>query len=112
MQDQSQRKLPVSLRPKTGKDAGSCFIRITEIRESQILQEALDQGFQADQNQHKAANALRNGAVLIAKHGTNLYADGGQGTGGAADQQGSNHNVGFHCCKANANGKGVKGQRC
>ena len=109
MQDQSQRKLPVSLRPKTGKDAGSCFIRITEIRESQILQEALDQGFQADQNQHKAANALRNGAVLIAKHGTNLNADGRQGKGGAADQQGSNHNVGFHCGKANANGKGVNG---
>ena len=62
-----------------------------------------------------AADALGGGAVLVAEHGTDLDADGGQQAGDNADQPGSGQNVHLHGCKADTDGErinaGGDGQR-
>ena len=73
------------------------------------------QGFEANQNQDNAADALGGGAVLIAEQGTHAHADGGQQAGDAADQPCGGQDVDLHGGKADADGKcvdtGGDGQR-
>ena len=51
--------------------------RYTKLQHTQPRQQRLD----TDQDQHNAADALGGGAVLVAEHGTDLDADGGQQAG-------------------------------
>mgnify|MGYP002610367848 CR=1 FL=1 len=53
------------------------FIGMQNLQNSQPRQQRLD----TDQDQHNAADALGGGAVLVAEHGTDLDADGGQQAG-------------------------------
>ena len=56
--------------------------RYTKLQHTQPRQQRLN----TDQDQHNAADALGGGAVLVAEHGTDLDADGGQQAGDNADQ--------------------------
>ena len=87
--------------------ASTLTIGTESIQQKLQNSQSRQQGLEADQDQHDAADALGRSAVLIAEEGTYAHTDGRQQAGDAANQAGGGQDIDLHGGKADADSEGI-----